>query len=232
MKTIKSAFTALAILLMGALLPSCNTNSGDEGVQTLLALVTFQSVSDNGSVFTYRVGPYTPEITLTSTYKLSTDRVKVGDRCLIQYRIMDGRDANTSGPIQLDATGQVLNGRILTGNKDDYADWASEDVIINTAWVSGPWLNLYVTANMLKEPKTFKIVADETTMTTETPVLHLIYESDDALGSALSAYASINIDEIWSDSSYKNFKLIYKDTKQMGFSEIEFQLREGFQPAN
>lgn len=233
MKTFKTLLATLAIAISGGALTSCNTHSGeDTGVQQFVEMVTLAATDENGSTFTYQYSEFSNLVTLTTPIRISADNVKVGQRLIIAYTVTDGREANTSGPINLMSMMQVQNGELKQGTKEDNGNWATSLYTMNRAWITGPWLNLSVSCTILQAPKKFEIVVDESTLEESFPTAYLIIESDnDKNGKYLNAYASFDIAWLWNNPKYNGMTLKYVDGTTLNWREQTFESRPGFKPA-
>lgn len=231
MNITKTALRLFTVAILAITAASCNDSSNEIPDNEAWNLVTFAAQNESGSTFTFQTGAFTPEITLTSTRTFDTEKVKVGTRMVIRYRTLTGADPNTSGPIDLLGFMAVHNAELLKGTASEYNKFASEMVEVNSVWITGKWLNFDITANVDKEPKTFKLVADESTLDSKQPTVYLLFETDDIYdATAKRCYASFDIDWLWKDPRYTGITL--KVANGSGPHSFEFEARPSITPMN
>lgn len=227
-KTWMLGLTAVA----GIFMASCNKNSENEPpVYTYMDYVTLAAETENGSTFTMHQGSSTPLITYVTNQRLETGMVKVGERCLIAYNYPDNRAQYTSGTIVIQAYQKCINGGITDGTAEDTNNFRSDHVQCSSVWITGNYLNFNISGQYGNAPKTFKLVADESTLDSKMPTVYLIFESDNLIAGAWkNIYASLDVSKIWSSTKYDGFVLKMNNDNSVVGSTITFQSKESLKP--
>lgn len=235
-KAIKRNFAKLAAALVtvvaGAALTACNGTGMDKptGPETYINFVTFQSQSDEGTVFTFNREAFTPLVTLTSAQKFDPKGFmpKPGERLLLQYLLPNGREPYTSGPVTLTAYQQVINGKVEPGKAEDNRNWLSVGIQQPAIWVAGDYLNINLLASYVSSIKKLSLVVDETTLSDKMPTVYMmVIPDEDYVGTWKSVYASIDITEVW-NNKYDGFVLRFNN--ETGANSLTFQRKEGIKP--
>lgn len=204
-----SAFS-IGIALLG--LVSCNSSTSDVTEEPLYDFATLTGVNDKGSTFEVIREADEQPCVFTSSFKVDTTRIHVGERLLISYVNSNGV-SYISGPIDLYRYQQVLNGSIEVGTSTEWDSWRTNDVAIYYATRTGKYINVMANVYVLNAPKTFTLVADKATLNDEYPKVYLVFLSDASLeGSMRSGYASWNISEVWDLPTCKGIKLYMANT--------------------
>lgn len=215
MKTTKTLMLG-AVLAAATVLTACSDDKNNGMNQYVFTdYVTLTGDNDNGATFTMHVDMNSPLLTYTSTRRLPSDKVKVGQRCVIMYTFPDGREfqangqiARSSGPIDVSAYQTCINGGIEWKTSEDTNRFMTNSVQCQGAWIAGNYLNFNVAGLYRNEPKAFKLVADEATIDKAMPDVYLIFEADDQVGGAWKEiYASLDVSDIWANNKYDGFVL-------------------------
>jgi hypothetical protein len=198
-----SLFAAIVVMLM----PSCNSSSNevDTGEECQYDIATLKSMNDNGSSFVVQKDATSSAVVLTTTQRVDTTVVKVGERLLIAYTLPTGVSAYTNSSITLKGYTDIINSPIEVGSYTG----TNESVRLISAWVTGKYLNIYATAEIYEAPKEFRLILDESTLDQKYPVVTLLFKSDGIGVEAVesSIYASFDITELMERCS--TFQLVW-----------------------
>ncbi|MDO5394428.1 MAG: NigD-like C-terminal domain-containing protein [Bacteroidales bacterium] len=229
----KLTLLTLAFALAAVSFTACNDDDNNIPDNAFTyRMVTFEAQNDNGSVFTYQEGEYTPVITLTATQRIDTEKVKIGQRLVIAYRDAFTPGDASDGNISLVGYVPVHNGVLERGTSNDSDGFRSNMVQMASEWITGKWLNINMSAILRSEPKSFRLVADESTLNEEYPSVYLLFQTDDQdRGTLKTVYASFDIEWLWSDDNpCKGF--ILKTANQNGPHDFQFDKRPKITPAD
>lgn len=225
MKTLRNAIPALfAALVIALLSTSCNKDDNNPVFpsDTLVDIVTLQSLSENGFTVTLRKENDSPLVTLTFNQKLTNLGIEVGERFLLEYKPESGI-AYTSGPATAYAYRPIINGNLLEGTAAEYNHWGTFSVELNSIWRTGEYINIMALCDYVNQPAKFALVVDEATLDSPIPDAYLIFEPDKGVdGSTKAAYASFDIKSIWNDSKYTGlrvFVVTHSGTKRTVFAK-------------
>lgn len=225
-----------AVAVAGLCMTSCNSSSHENGGFTgtiYMDYVTLASDTEQGSTFTMHKGANTPLITYVTNQRIETGMVKVGERCVLAYYYPDARPEYTSGTITIQAYQKCINGGITEGTAEDTNNFKSDHVQCSALWITGNYLNFSIKGLYGNSPKTFKLVADETTMDSTMPTVYLIYETDNQVAGAWKdIYASLDISKVWSSNKYEGFVLKMTNDNNIVGSSVTFKSRDSIQPVN
>lgn len=198
----------IAKTLSAALMIALAACSEDENVSRIPAsavydIVTLESTGDKGTTFTMQVNGDSPEITYTAPYDFSNStQLKEGMRIMICYSRGDD-PVYTSGIIDLYGYSLMSNTEpaSLTGTAAEYRNWESQPVKIRAMWRTGKYINMQAELYTLRavKPERFVIVADEATLSSPYPELHVIFDNEEGNdGENLQPVnASFDISNVW-----------------------------------
>lgn len=203
---------------------SCNEDTPDNGVQKEIYtdIVTLTKNEPGDVVFTFRKLDDSPTITLKSATQLDTKLYSVGNRLVMSYLPLSethylSDDISVYGV----ATAIGAGDPVQVVSPSGYSGWLSSYVNINSIWRTGDYLNIVFTAESAPSPKKCVVVCDQTTIDSEYPELHLIFEP--GTGSKYSEYAfyvSYSLADIYKDKNVKGVKVYFKDPVQAGPANI------------
>lgn len=193
-------------LLPAFFLAACNSSSDPgEGQLVCIDVVTLESNSTAGSIFSLQPYDDLPKVTLISTQQLEPKSFKEGTRIVIQY-IPQSNQQYTSGNISILGASTTLG----EGNPAEEADadetnnWLSDKVNLGSVWRSGKYLNIRFSAESSGNPRDCRLYFDTTTLGDEYPVAYLVYFGQ--LGSMTQSYtffASYDIAEVWNKDNVR-----------------------------
>lgn len=226
------ALVIVFTLVVGA--TSCNSDKGYEpGQAVYYDIVTLVSTNDKGTVVSLQQDGDSPLVTLTfPEQRIDTTLVPVKSRFLIAYTTSSGKPYE-SGTATLYGIGYVYNSVLTYGTKDSTHSWATMQQNILSFWRTGNWINIQAECTYTSErPKTYDLVVDETTLDTDYPEVHLIYEpsqSGDGLNTKLF-YSSFNIEDVWSLPNVKGLKVSVYGNNGMKTYTFSKEREEQIQP--
>ena len=222
----KSLFSHLVALILiftaSIVVTSCNSNNNDyPETEFAYAIVTFESTNDNGSVFTCIEEGDGPLVTFTSIQKVDTEVIPVGTRILIVYTALNG-NPSVSGQITVYGYQYVLNAELTEATAESTNSFSSMAQEVASIWRSGEWINVQTQCTYNKEPETYQLVVDESTLDDAYPVAYLIYQNRD-LGNATTKpfYATFNISSLWNSETVKGLTVNY--VNQSGKKTVTFK---------
>lgn len=134
----------MAIVLM-APLTACDEDDpggGGSAFPSVVNMVTLKEyVPSGGMVFTFRKGPATPLITLTTPLRFDTAQVRQGNRLLIGYNIPDARPDSVSGPIDLINYRTIHNGTVKEATQTIISTYNAAPLAQAQVWRTGNYIN-------------------------------------------------------------------------------------------
>lgn len=178
-------------------------------------IVTLESTGDKGTTFTMQVSGDSPEITYLAPYDFSNStQLKEGMRITICYSRGE-EPVYTSGKIDLYGYSLMNNTEpaSLTGTSAGYQGWKSQPMKIRAIWRTGKYINMQAELYTFRavRPERFVIVADEATLSSPYPELHVIFDNEEGNdGENLQPVnASFDISSVWSASTAKGVVVFY-----------------------
>lgn len=223
------------MIVMSGLMVSCNS-TGDEppAGDVFYDIATLVSSSkEAGTVVTVQEGANTPLVTLTFPNEINKELVPVGTRFLLAYVPLSGV-AYQSGPITVYGIGYVYNSVVTEGNKETTNSWATMQQNIISLWRTGNWINIQAECTYVQEkPTMYKLVVDETTLDTEYPEVHLLYEADTSVNADTKLfYSTFNIESVWSLEHVKGIRVTAVGNTGTRTYNFMKDRAEDIQPAN
>lgn len=211
-------------VLLASVLSFSSCDSETTGTYSTLAFVNYGGIADNGAVkFIYSEPNSDNTLTLYSTLSFQEGKTpEIGTRLIgrfsLQYgvEIKDGMTLECTGISNLNAYG-VASIENLSSTPQSYS------VYIKSLMRCGNYLDLYCLASYTAG--TMKVICDESTLDSDTPVLYLVYEMKDPdTVSEVDYFASFNIASIISRPNVKKIKLITNNSN--GDKNIEYEIRK------
>lgn len=228
LKNLLAAFVAAVIFFT----TSCNTSEPGTGTQIYIDIVTVQSRTETGSTFTCRKEADSPLVTYFTSQVISGNFLKEGDRILIQYTADQGR--YVSGNINVFAATTTAGAGAQVPEEDFLLlpNLKGSVVSMNSVWRTGTYLNAVFLARSASDYKTCRMVADQTTLNDEYPVIRIIFEPETGADESNYAfYMSYSISQILSRPGVKGVRVYYNDPAQkQEYVQIEAFTSEPIRP--
>ena len=220
--------------LFGLLLPmlclaACNSSNEGDGDIICLDIVTLESNSDAGCIFSLQQSADSPLLTLISTQQLDPKSFTVGTRVVMQYIPANGQPY-TSGNIRvLAATTALGEGKLAEiSTAAENGNWASAKVDARTIWRTGKYLNFQFQAESSGDPRNCPLVFDKSTLDSEYPTAHFIFNgTQGGMTQTYVFYASFNISDVWNLSGIKGIKVLYKDKVSVANDDTQVVIVKG-----
>lgn len=228
-KILKITLAMMAVLTVSTIFTACNTSDDGPLVSTYTQFATLVADDEQGSTFEVNNSADGPVRTLTSTNRVDTKKVAVGQRLMIAYQLEGTTSVDGSGPIRLLAYMQVINGKVEVMNATEAENFKSNSLQNPVLQVTGNYLNVQVMGRLRTDPDKFALIADKSTMDDKYPTVYLVFLSDDdSTGAWKTIYGSFDISEIWNNQKYNG--LIIKMNNETGENEFKLESRPGLQP--
>ncbi len=223
----------LYLLLLQSLFIAASSCKGEDEPssnipqEAVYDFVTLKESSPEGSTFTMRKSGDSPLITYFSDIDFSRiQTIEDGDRLILCYDRAGG-EIYTSGNIivygyvQLSSTSQEM----LTAAAADYDGWKCQPMKVNALWRTGQFINLdtEISVYHARRPETMVIVADNATLDSEYPRLHIYYENaeDNDGENPYRVYGSFDISDVWQKPTCRGVTVTYQTTD--GPSSVTFE---------
>lgn len=212
----RNLFYSLFAAIVAIFLPSCNSSSDDIVTEEYqYDIATLSAMNDNGSSYIVQKDAASLPVTLTTTQRIDTTNVKVGERLLIVYSLPNGVSAYTSSSITLQGYRPIINKPIEFGSFSGQND----NLRLISAWVTGKYLNVYASGAVYSDPKEFKLIVDENTLSDQYPTVYLVFRTDNEMSAVESSiYASFDISELQSKAS--GFQLVWNPIGSVSGKEV------------
>lgn len=210
-KNLLAAFAAAVVLFTS----SCNSDEPVSGTQIYLDIVTLESRTEAGTTFTCRQAGDSPLVTYFTKQVISGNYLKEGERILIQYSTDKGR--YVSGDINVFAATTTAGAGAEVPEEDflQLPNLKGTAVNMSSIWRTGNYLNAVFLAHSSTNYKTCRMVADQTTLNDEYPVIRIIFEPDTGTDEAEYAfYMSYSISQILNRPGVKGVRVYYNDPSQ------------------
>ncbi len=215
-KLLRSMVAAAVALLQAAGAVSCSDDEPKSNVpnDSWYDVVTLESLSNTGSMFTMQKDGDSDIITYTSAYAFPNDKVlKVGDRLIIMYLRADDAAAYTSGPIDLYGYRRMDNVPQQVTVEPDFnaGEWASEAIEAQTLTRTGHYINMQARLSCYKadDPAQWAMVADPLTLGDDYPQLYVVYKAKSPGENFAKGYASWDMSAVWSLATCCGVKINY-----------------------
>ena len=212
----------LALSAIAAVLYGCDSSTpGDEDKYVAFNIVTYEGTSADGvTTLSYQVINDSPLLTLTCRW--SPDReLTAGTRLLVAY----STDTPTeSGGVNLLQASLVYGGASEVSDKTDSIAGSGTPLWINSMWRSGNYLNLDCQARYASDSRKVRLVADDSTLDDDYPVLYLVNcakGEDDMSPYNQRLYGSWDVGALWSRPTVMGLTVIMDDANR-GASEMTF----------
>lgn len=172
-------------------------------------IVAYRGVVSGKSVFTLTKPGSADVITYTASGEvLDSEKVKVGQRVMLDYTPADGRAPYTSGAVRVNGCYLISNAEMLTGRGDGLVIENPEPVFLQSVWLSESFLNLNVKLPYDDEARLLSLVLDLDSPDPECPDLYLFHRrQDDGQSFMRRYYVSYDISQLLAEPSVKAFTL-------------------------
>ncbi len=213
----KGYITKILSATLLTLLVSCGDDSEVSRIPptAVYDIVTLESTGGKGTTFSMQLSGDSPVIKYLAPYDFSSStQLKEGIRMTICYTRGDA-PVYTSGNISLYGYSLMSNTEqnALTGTSESYQGWKSQPLKIRAMWRTGMYINMQAElyTHRADKPKRFVMVADESTLSSPYPELHLIFDNADGNdGKNLQPVtASFDISAVWSVQTAKGVVVYY-----------------------
>lgn len=223
MKLFAKLSLILSIIMISVVFTGCNSDDGP-GMQLpdnlCYDFVTFVSSNEKGSVFEFRKSGDSQLITLTSTTRIDTEKIKPGTRMIIQYLPSGGQQPYQSGPINLYGIAQIINGKPVDKTLAEINAMHFEPMTVRTIERSGNYIDIWAQAFGAGGNISLDLYLDEATADSEYPEAYLIYTFTNIDGTARQIYASFDISDVLALPTSKGIKITY--TTPSGKETVRF----------
>lgn len=191
--------------------------SGDNGPATesvtLYDIVCLRSQDKSGTTYTLTKPAGVSLITYTSRQLLDTTRVHVGDRCLLAYRMNDGKEPYTTGPIEARGYSPIYNETLHRAPLVEIVNNRGDGVYLMSLWQSEDFLNLRLRLPYTAGKRVLTIIVDESTLDKEYPDCYLVHDVEDGVNTFdREYYLSVDMGSLRKYPTCRGFNLILKNT--------------------
>lgn len=188
-------------------------------------IVAYRGVVSGRSVFTLTKPGSADVITYTvSGEVLDSEKVKVGQRVMLDYTPADGRAPYTSGVVRVNGCYLISNAEMKTGRGDDLVIENAEPVFLQSVWLSESFLNLNVKLPYDDEARLLSLVLDLDSPDPECPDLYLFHRrQDDGQSFMRRYYVSYDISQLLAEPSVKAFTL-HLDNSNLPATAFKIQI--------
>lgn len=205
---------------MLGVMSGCSDDDNPSDSAVLYDIVCLEADSPAGSVFTLTKPGSSEIVTLTTTQRINTEVVGVGDRLLLMY-VADNGVAYTSGSVTVMGYGTIVNG-VLTETAELPAIWDRDPVYLLSAWLSGPYLNIHARLPYDENPRNFTLAMPAEQADPSCPDIYLVHALEvDVTTFSRAYYASFDISRIVDDPAIKGFTL-HVNNSNLSLDEIKF----------
>lgn len=190
-------------------------NSDDDPQTTYMDIVTLVSSDDQGSLMTFRELDDSPLVTLTTSQKFSQDNV--GKRIVIMYNPVGTDEHAVSGSVDILYASLTLGAGAepLPAVADTLNNWESQTIDAMQVYRAGEYINIVATLQTATNPQKFQCYVDETTVDSEYPELHIVFQSVPGYDTqATNFFASYNIEGLWNRLDVKGLKIMFNGNTQ------------------
>lgn len=229
----KQSISLLSIISLLIILGFSSCNKEDENIQNLptyMDMVTFTEQSGDNSVFTFQVSQDAPLTTLVAPVKLNTEIVKLNTRLIIGYNVPEGVKYGESTTIDLISASLIYNDTVKIEPISQYPLWDVANINLQKVWLTGQYLNLAAYTPSSTYQTEIILVADKSTLDSDTVKIYVVYNNNLASGAPLTReyYASYNLSDIFKHAP--NLKTI--SVYATGGKIVNFNIKANLTPGN
>lgn len=218
-----SRFLNIIILLALIAAPACSSDDNPSDEAAIYDIVCLAADSAAGSVFTLSKPGSDDVITLTSSQRIDTKLIPVGNRMLLRYVPVSGV-AYQSGPVTVSGYGTIVNGRLTHLPANAIEGWDATPVYLLSAWRSGNYLNIQARLPYDERPRAFTLAMPDTQSGNSYPDLYLVHAMEaDVTTFSRAYYISFDITELVGDTQVDGFTL-HVNNSNLDLKEIKFDL--------
>ncbi len=210
----------LPILLLAALLAfvSCDKQEDIDRAYTdyRYDIVTYLGQNDRGAVFEYVGHGDSASVKLQSNVTVSD--VKTHQRVLLRYDFADNRTSDSRDIKVYGCSGIISDSLRQTQASPD--SLPQQAVKLRSLWRTGEFINLHCQVEFTGKTRTFMLVADASTVASDTVHCYLVH---DLRGEHASfwrdCYASFNVGALWRKDTFRCLRIHLNDVT---FPETEY----------
>ncbi len=211
-------------VLFASVLSFSSCDSETTGTYSTLAFVNYGGAADNGAVkFIYSEPNSDKTITIYSKINFLDGKTpEIGTRLIGRFSLDYGVEIKDG--MTLDCTAISNLNTYGTASVENISSTpVSAQLYIKSLMRCGNYLDLYCLASYTVGK--MKVICDQATLNSDTPVLYLVYEMNDPdTASEVDYFASFNIASIISLPNVKKIKLITNNSN--GEKNIEYEIRK------
>lgn len=208
----------------------CNKLSDEDPDTTLQDVVTYISTSEDNSLSTFHFYPKDDsEAIVLSANWTPNGTFAPGQRLFLSYST---ETPGESGPITVKGVSKCPGGEVNSLPPDSIPTGLS--IAIVSAWRSGPYLNVWFTAQLSREAAYVGLILDSETISEPFPTLHLTLEQDISAAFETSRQQIIGswlIADIWNQPGTEGLNLMYHDSLG-ALSSLQFSKNNPLSPIN
>ena len=203
----------LPILLLLALLvlASCDKQDDIDRAYTdyRYDIVTYLGVNDRGAVFEYLGHGDSAALKLQS--RVTVKDVKVHQRVLLRYDFADKATAGSSRDIDVYGCNGIISDS-LRQTEATPDSLPRHEVKLRSLWRTGEFINLHCMVEYTAKSRTFMLVADASTLTSDTVDCYLVHDLRGERGTFWrDCYASFNVGALWRKESFRCLRVHLND---------------------
>lgn len=217
-------FSLLAMFAAIFSFTSCNTSEGPQGEYQAGVFANYEGIEGMNMRFSYTAPNSDEPINIIAQATGLSDAMTVmpGTRVYLIVNVQYGQEVvNNSvvgfyGLAKLNTYGDVESGAAP-------ANWFDcQDIYITTMTRAGNYLDIMAMAP--EKGTSLRLVADETTIDSENPVMYLIYENSTTGSSNINYVASFDIESVISRPNCKKITVMVHNSN--GLSSIQYTIRK------
>ena len=217
----KTSLRHLPLLLLTALLAlaACDKQEDIDRAYTdyRYDIVTYLGLNDRGAVFEYLGHGDSASVKLQSTVNVSD--VKSNERVLLRYDFADQATGSDTRSIMVYGCSAIINDSLRQSNTSPDS-LPFHEVKLRSLWRTGEFINLHCQVEYTGKSRTFMLVADASTLSSDTVHCYLVH---DLRGERASfwrdCYASFNVGALWKRPSFHCLRIHLND---LTFPETDF----------
>ena len=212
----KAVIGYLFCIFFVSFLFSCEDKTVDYGLDAYyVEIVTAQNenefLSDNGKL-------------LVTANKENQKTYAFGDRVLLNYTLLPATASDDSYTIRINGSAKIPQGTLTLTNDSIIQSSSKEPILLESVWLGSHYLNMQFYFNYNSEAHKIGLLADSTSINSDTLRLYFIHDTNNDLpGYPSHAYLSFDLKDVLGDPGESRPLSVQINTTNYGNKSYRFE---------